>query len=230
MASSKSRNFDCVLYLPEDALREKLSDLWPKIDWYAWIVHDQDPLDPTHPDDGLKKWHIHLVLRTRSPLNCGTIRNWFYYKQQLDDGSFREDKAIVSASYNPVGACRYLQHLDDPIKHQYPRTDVHTNKEDYDKYLELEDAGTDLVRECVIDLLNGWSVEDVTEKYGKIFVMYRRQILQTVSDLKRDRELRVKYEVYMMEVLAHDYWRDYVRYRSEGKLKECDRNGQDPAD
>ena len=228
MPSSKSRNFDCVLYLPVDVLRDKLQELWPKIDWYAYIVHDRDYLDPSHPDDGTKKWHIHLVLRTKSPLNQRTVKNWFYYRWVNDQDEVIEEKCIVQTCYNPVGACRYLMHLDHKEKFQYERREVHTNKEDFDRFLELDDSGDDIIRECVTDILNGWSIQDITEKYGKIFVMYRRQIMQTVQDLKTERNSRARFFQYTMEVLINDYRRDYERYHPENRLKICDVHGADP--
>lgn len=223
MPSSKTRAFNCVLYCPEDFLRDTLDKRWPQIDWYAWIVHDRDFLDPLHPDDGVKKWHIHLVLYVKYPVTQTTIKNWFHYEFYDEESDrIREDKVITAPCYNLSGACRYLMHLDNPTKYPYPMEDVHTNKEDFPDFIRLDEGGGDPIRDCVRDLLDGWSIEDVMDKYGKLFVMYRKQITMTVSDLRYERQRRKNFEIHCMEVLADDYGRDYQRYNSQERLSVCD--------
>lgn len=215
MPSKKSRAFDCVLYCPEEFLISRLGDLWDKIEWYAWIKHECDPIDPSNVSDGLKKAHIHLVLRTRSPLLITTIRNWFYYKKVDEEGNIISvDKVIAEYCYNPVGACRYLMHLDDPTKYQYDRSLVHTNKEDFDNFILSEDTEIDVIKEIVQLMLDGWDSASILEKYGKYYVIYRRQIDQTVTEIKRDRATRLKWESYAMEVKIND-WYYHVGNNSE---------------
>ncbi len=164
MAGTKqTRNFDIVTYLSREHLMYNLSCHWEQINWYAWMTHEPDPVDPNHHEYGLKQTHTHLVLVTRSPLSVKTIRNRLY---DPDD----HQNSIVQFCGNVVGASRYLMHLDDPNKYQYPRENVVTTREDFDSFINSVSTGADSYRDMVEDVINNWSYDDMMQKYGQLLL------------------------------------------------------------
>lgn len=105
MASSRHRTFVGIFY-PESApenFREIIA---------AWtvpallVLHDQD-----HEEDGeSKKAHYHLLLTFTSLHSLEQVRGMM---QKL--GS-----QVVEPAYDTRGSARYLAHLDQPDKFQYP--------------------------------------------------------------------------------------------------------------
>lgn len=101
-SKSKKRNYVSILYpesAPEDWLA-RLSDL-----------HIPAFVSPMHePDEECKKPHYHILLMFKSPVVGRTAQKAFD-----DIGAIRGQYVEVLQAY-----ARYLAHLDDPDKQQFP--------------------------------------------------------------------------------------------------------------
>lgn len=210
MSTKQSRNFNIVTYLDPETLNTKLADHWEKINWYAWIIHDSDYIDPYHKESGYKKTHTHLVLVSRSPITIKTVKNWLF-------DPITNQNSFVEFTCNVNGACRYLMHLDDPQKTQYDRNLIHTTREDFDNFINSNDDGCDIYREAVFDLLNGWDDLSLVEKYGNIYIRYRYYIELTAKNIKREYKARQDYEQNYWRYLENDYWKNCIGYITEGR-------------
>lgn len=103
--ADRHRAFVAVFY-PESA-----PDNWREIveSWHVpalVILHDQD--EDEHGDP--KKHHLHLLMYFEGKKSLAQIRSMV---KEL--GS-----EVVQPSYDMRGSARYLLHLDQPEKHQYP--------------------------------------------------------------------------------------------------------------
>ena len=90
-----------------------------------WIKHDKD----TNPTGEAKKAHYHVIL-------CFDGKK---SKEQLQE--IVDKLGGANGQYQPVanirGMARYLCHLDNPEKHQYDTSEVHSIALDYDSIIGM---------------------------------------------------------------------------------------------
>lgn len=109
---SKKREFAFVLY-EESASKDWeqiLSQLHQRV---FWILHDKDVSSNGTP----KKPHYHIMILFDNPRSPNTIQS--LCSKCGGNGHLEE---LVSRR----GYARYLCHMDDPDKHQYDATEVHS--------------------------------------------------------------------------------------------------------
>ena len=109
---SKKREFAFVLY-EESASKDWeqiLSQLHQRV---FWILHDKDVSSNGTP----KKPHYHIMILFDNPRSPNTIQS--LCSKCGGNGHLEE---LVSRR----GYARYLCHMDDPDKHQYDTTEVHS--------------------------------------------------------------------------------------------------------
>lgn len=109
---SKRREFAFILY------EESASEGWEQVlkqlhQRVFWILHDKDV-----GSDGMpKKPHYHVMVLFDNPRSLSTVQS--LCSRCGGNGHLEE---VVSRR----GYARYLCHMDDPDKHQYDTTEVHS--------------------------------------------------------------------------------------------------------
>jgi len=113
-----------IEHLDEKKIIEAINESGPS-EW-AYVLHDKDE---ENGKPKAKHWHIYL-----------------YYKNARDIDSiarlFGLAKTFINKSSNPVGAKRYLCHMDDNSKHRYDFKEVHSSF-DYADFIESSNNGDD---------------------------------------------------------------------------------------
>ena len=119
----RSRNWVVIVY-PESApndWREILDNM--HIQWIESPLHDKD----VNPDGTVKKSHWHVVLA------FGSKKSYKQVKEITD----KLNSPIPQKVHNMKGQVRYLVHLDNPEKYQYPVEQVIAHGGiDVDKYFK----------------------------------------------------------------------------------------------
>ena len=123
----KIRNFSGVLYPDSESYNcdEVISRIKSKFKQWAFCLHDMDVND----EGELKKAHIHWV-------GAGDAR------------TLASCARILGLKENEIEICkncklmvRYLLHLDDPDKYQYPVDDLDTNWKNVEQIIRTADEG-----------------------------------------------------------------------------------------
>lgn len=145
MGITVRNEYTLVLYPQEDdthkrALERLLnySSLWGWRYWY--IMHDKDKMEES---EELKKPHVHLVVQTPRKMSLKTIGT----RLQVESNYIQP----VDSLY---GMLRYLCHMDDPDKYQYPAEDVKSNYKyiDYINVLSTDKTFDDNLEEFILVL------------------------------------------------------------------------------
>lgn len=125
--AKKIRNFSGVLYPDSESYNcdEVISRIKSKFKQWAFCLHDMDVND----EGELKKAHIHWV-------GAGDAR------------TLASCAKILGLKENEIEICkncklmvRYLLHLDDPDKYQYPADDLDTNWKNVEQIIRTADEG-----------------------------------------------------------------------------------------
>ena len=109
-ADGRARNWACIVY-PESApenWRDILDEL--RIDWVESPLHDMD----ANPDGEVKKAHWHIVMI-------------FDGKKSFEQVSVMVEPlrgTIPVVCHSVKGSVRYMVHMDNPEKYQYPRSGI----------------------------------------------------------------------------------------------------------
>lgn len=138
---SRTRNYACVVYpesAPDDWL-ERLSDL--HICALVSPLHDKD----VNPDGEPKKAHYHVLLMFESVKT----------QAQADEVI----KKIGGVGHENVGSsrgyARYLIHMDNPEKYQYPACDVRAfGGADFDAIIHLPTDDTRMIKDIIVFIRN----------------------------------------------------------------------------
>lgn len=123
--TSKRRVFFIELY--PDSESYNCNDLLKVVESfseYAYILHDMDVKIETGE---MKKPHYHCVIRT-NPSLLSTIQNKFKGLSSQ----------FIEVSHEFKWCIRYLVHLDDSEKFQYPQENIHSNISDLLLYLRVQ--------------------------------------------------------------------------------------------
>lgn len=106
---------------------------------YIYVIHDEDLDD----NNNLKKPHIHLIL------SFDYVKS---YRKLISD--LELDEKFIQSVENIKTTSRYLLHLDNSNKHQYPYSSLVTNDmEFYRKYFinsESEEENIHLILEFIV--------------------------------------------------------------------------------
>lgn len=123
--TSKRRVFFIELYPDSESYNcndlLKVVESFPE---YAYILHDMDVKIETGE---MKKPHYHCVIRT-NPSLLSTIQNKFKGLSSQ----------FIEVSHEFKWCIRYLVHLDDSEKFQYPQENIHSNISDLLLYLRVQ--------------------------------------------------------------------------------------------
>ena len=191
--------FNIVTYISPMQVEEVRQKHWEDLEWFCWIQHLHDPLDLYHPENGLlKQPHCHVVMHTFKQYTRRNILKWFY-------DPVNEQNTFVDHCTHPVGACRYLMHLDDPKKYQYERRDVYCYGIDYDNFIMTEDEEIDPFRCMYRDAKSGMSMDDLVDRYGKAVIVYIRNIERCVERARLENAEQAVQKEKMMEDFDYEY-------------------------
>lgn len=104
-----NETYNCFCFVTHDLeLADSIKKIILDFPFWAWIEHEPDD------EDGTK--HIHFLIKTNGTRKIKHIQD----KINLPGNFIQTCKSFV-------GYQRYFMHLDNPEKHQYKLTDVHTN-------------------------------------------------------------------------------------------------------
>ncbi|MBR3952738.1 MAG: hypothetical protein IKJ82_03910 [Oscillospiraceae bacterium] len=170
--TSKRRVFFIELYPDSESYNcEELLSVARSFPEYALILHDKDVNINTGE---LKKPHYHVCIRVK-PALLSTIANKF-------PGL---DTRFIEVSHEFRWCLRYLVHLDDLSKFQYPHEAVETNIADIESYWRTSSEWS-LVNEMIILRSNGASWKEVFCFAGKnqCYDVFRRNyaIISMISN------------------------------------------------
>lgn len=130
---------------------------------YALICHDKDVNSVTGE---VKKPHYHIVVRVKPSL-LSTVANKFPGLETR----------FIEVTHEFRWCLRYLIHLDDITKYQYPHEAVETNISDIESYWRISSEWS-LVREMIQLRLTGSTWYQVFDFCGKnqCYDVFRRNI------------------------------------------------------
>lgn len=138
-----------------------------------------------HDKDNEEQPHYHVVINY-------TDAKTFQQVQKHFDGAHIED---VKFMYK---VCRYLLHLDDPEKYQYPITELLTNCNEVEYYIEQEDF-IKLEQESLLENIQNGKVYNMTsciQVYGMRQVNLYRNLIQEL--LKESKVLNPEQKLFNM--------------------------------
>lgn len=124
---------------------------------FAYILHDKDKLDTGE----IKGNHIHLLMHAET---AKSSNNWIAHFSDL----LGVEKSAVSVEMlgSEKQMLRYLLHLDDPVKHQYDRSEVITNMQEACK--KAWEASTGYVTSPTIEQLQEAIKQGYTGLYNLV--------------------------------------------------------------
>lgn len=108
---TRTRSWLCVVY--PDSLPVNWKDILIEeyqIEWICSPLHEFD----VNPDGEKKKPHYHLLLI------FGGVKSF----EQVQELTNRLNAPIPQRCHSAKGAVRYMLHLDNPEKYQYPRSEL----------------------------------------------------------------------------------------------------------
>lgn len=191
--SGRTRNFTCVVYpdsAPENWVEILSSHMIPAV---ISPLHDKDIIEGSLTGE-LKKPHYHVILMFDSVKTVEQAHEVFdsingVYPPEIPRKSSCKIKSIR-------GACRYLQHLDNPDKAFYGDKEVTClSGADYASIIELESDIYRIIAE----------MEEFCEKYDIVsFYKLCRYATEHRTDWKR--VLATKCSFYMKEYLKSRDW------------------------
>lgn len=146
----RSRNWVIIVY-PESAPKDWRGILDNMhLQWIESPLHDKD----TNPDGTIKKAHWHVILA------FGSKKSYKQVKEIADT----LHAPIPQKVHNMKGQVRYLVHLDNPEKHQYPVDEVKAHGGiDTDKYFKATSSQRyEMIRE-MIEFVNDNNVVEMKD-------------------------------------------------------------------
>lgn len=179
MKKSTSRNYALVIpaeWENKDKIIERCKEIAKH---YYVILHDSD----VDENGELKKEHYHILMAFSSPQQINTVFNKFAEFTEIKQNS-------IELIRNGNGYKRYLCHVDNPEKHQYPSDLVTTNDSLYKDALINKISACDEVNNLMdaFDKKNSVKSErEYIEAFKSAFIqMNSYQRLMSIIALKRD--------------------------------------------
>lgn len=161
MPSNKYRCFFILLYPENPEFEEQLETIIENAPSWAYTKHDKDVDD----DNNIKKEHIHVVVYFDNPLTI--------------EGCFRKFKDKIPT--NRIEFCsslkrgiRYLVHLDNPEKYQYPIESVVSNFDCSTYLVKKTDEGGEALE--IIAMIDEGKIRNISQLLhsGKSWSVIRR--------------------------------------------------------
>lgn len=184
-----TRSFCLISYIDTNVLEEWISQQsW--VQHWAIALHDKD----LNQDGTPKEVHSHVLLYTFSLKTSSAIKKRFdkfsavYYHKlgQEPQNTLSQECDSMSMMW------RYLTHMDDPDKYQYPKSIRRCDNFSY--WLKLENnfdktcAKENIALAIVNDLLDGVSTMELLERYGREYAIYRARYQEVARDHIREND------------------------------------------
>ena len=193
-----SRNFCINTYLSVNELEMFLrSRDW--ISHWCYTTHDKDKTE----DGTTKEKHTHVLLYTYSAKTSSAVKKNFdrYSKEITKDGD-EPQNTLVQICHDMVSQYRYQLHLDDPDKYQYSVHDRYCDDVRWWSKLENTDGMSDVKNTALQifnDMLEGATVVELTERYGKDFVYHYAHYQKVLAQHFREQYLAEKSDMRVEE-------------------------------
>lgn len=167
----QARNWDILTYCERDYILEVLKRHNDVIRAYAFIYHDkftQYELEEKAKKEKVdvsevsKHPHYHVVIRLTRPIKLGTIKNWFFC---TDAEGNKINTRLKQCDYKI--AFEYLTHKNDPLKYQYPKSDIISNN--LPAFKSSKNPDDNISIDIVDEMLCGTPIYDILQKYGNHF-------------------------------------------------------------
>lgn len=164
----QARNWDLMSYCPKEHLQNVLDMHNDVIRAYAYIYHDKfsqyeleekAKKDNVSFEDAVKEPHYHIVLRLTRPIKLGTIKNWFYY---VDSEGNKVNTRLKQCDYHI--AFDYLIHKNDPLKYQFPKSDIICNN--LPAFKSTKNPDDNISIDIIDEMLCEVPIYDILQKYG----------------------------------------------------------------
>lgn len=176
--NERGRKFSCVTYLSDFQLQVALQAHYSAIRGFAYAHHDKD----VNKDGTSKEPHTHVVLWLYNPSTVGRIRRWF----RAVDSEGKEITTTAQTCKDVVFAYEYLWHRNDPDKYQYSKDIVTAS----DSSLFEKDDPDDNALNALNDILDGVSLLEVANRYGRDFIYHYKHMQALVGDILAQQEKR----------------------------------------
>lgn len=162
--SVRSRCWSLITYVDPS---ECFSSLLPLCLHYVYIFHDND----LKSDGSLKEPHFHLLLILR---NAKTLSALLSYNSSASN-------VMGEPIHDKYKAYRYLRHLDNPDKFQYPKSALISDNLDYWEKLDPDLVST-TDGERVLTML-----EDILshKPYRELVLLYGRDLVKNFTTYKQ---------------------------------------------
>lgn len=179
-AQETTRRFFLRTYI-DVAIIDKYLKTCPWVDKWAYCLHDKDKNEKGE----LKARHTHIALYTYDRKTSSAIQKKF---DRLDAQTRKEgaqpEKTEVEIMRDTCTAWRYLRHLDNPEKFQYSECErIANDKSWWNKYERtdgMNDTSRNLGLAMFTDRLNGATVLEMTERYGKEWLYHQKHIDENI--------------------------------------------------
>lgn len=175
-ADEYSRRFFIRTYIQPSVI-DRFLKTCPWVHYWAYCYHDKD-LD----DRGEAKTpHTHITLYTYSRKTASAIeKNFDRLDAQTRSEGAQPEKTHVEIMRDTTIAWRYLRHLDDPDKYQYPENERICNDKgwwlQYERTDGLNDSSNNSGLAMFMDRLNGATCLEMTQRYGKDWLYHQKHI------------------------------------------------------
>lgn len=167
----RTRNFNLVTYANEASIRSILKQHAYKANF---IFHDNDKD---------KKPHWHICLRLKEATTGSAVLKWF--ADAVDDDGVVQN-TLIEVCNSLKSSLRYLIHLDDKDKYQYPIGSVRSWGEgaiaDFNTAVSDDNKELDSATLAVLDILEGRSIRSCVMAYGRDFI-YHYESIRKVADM-----------------------------------------------
>lgn len=160
--------------------------LWDNTKAIKGITHDRDIKE----DGTAAETHIHIILRLKQHRYRSTVKNKI---QKVNNRQYVNAEKVK----NIISSVRYLRHLDNPEKFQYPENDVVS-------YGELEEEEENVYYKIFEDMKARIRPATLLKTYGKDYVRNFSQLREIITEdkewmntqylLERERKHRKKIE------------------------------------
>lgn len=152
--TERDREHFFVMYDDIEVIQNNLESLLTtQVDKYALIKHTNDVKE----DGTLKEPHVHIYVRFLQPKSLSLARELMKVSEQ---------NVVSEFVLSTIKSIRYLLHLDDCDKYQYPQSAVRSNF-NVEKYFgaNRSTANSNLVQAC-LDMSNGVPMLELLSRYG----------------------------------------------------------------
>lgn len=180
-SAERTRRFFIRTYIDVKIIDKYLKTA-PWVQYWGYCYHDKDVYGSDSDKCGQPKTpHTHITLYTFSGKTSSAVQKIF---DRLDAQTRKEgalpEKTEVEIMRDTCIAWRYLRHLDDPDKYQYPENERIANDKQwwftYERTDGLNDSANNTGYQMFMERLNGATVQEMALKYGKEWLYHQKHI------------------------------------------------------